>query len=132
MECPLVRVEWMDSAQPVPSWKLLADYRDDPVRPLKCVSVGWMVRADDTMKVLAPNFGDVENVHDPERTLQVCGVMRIPTCCIDRISELNELGEKQLFASPEDTKTNSVLEFRPGTEEKQPCSEASPVREGSS
>lgn len=45
-KCPLVRVEWLDSSQPISSWKFLADYRDNPGRPLKCVSVGWMIRKE--------------------------------------------------------------------------------------
>jgi len=96
-KCPLVRIEWLDSRQPIASWKFLSDYRDNPAQPLKCVSVGWMIRDDDDLKVLAPNFGGVENEIDPERTLQACGVIQIPTCCVVRISSLNERGDKQLY-----------------------------------
>lgn len=96
-KCPLVRVEWLDSSQPVASWKFLSDYRDNPSSPLKCVSVGWMIRDDDDLKVLVANFGGVENERDPERTLQACGVIQIPTCCVVRIFALNERGDEQLF-----------------------------------
>ena len=95
--CPLVQIEWLDSSQPIASWKFLADYRDNPVRPLKCVSVGWMIRDDDALKVLVANFGGVENELDPERTLQACGVIQIPTCCVVSISTLDERENKQLF-----------------------------------
>ena len=95
--CPLVRIEWMDSSQPIASWKFLSYYRDNPGRPCKCVSVGWMIRDDEDLKVLVANFGGVENEVDPERTPQACGVIQIPTCCVVRISALNERGDKQLF-----------------------------------
>ena len=101
-KCPLVRVEWLDSSQPISSWKFLSDYRDNPGRPLKCVSVGWMVRDDDDLKILVANFGGVENELDPERTLQACGVIQIPTCCVVRISALNERGTRQLFPRSDD------------------------------
>ena len=97
VECPLVQIEWLDSSQPIASWKFLADYRDNPGRPLKCLSVGWMIRDDDDLKVLVANFGGVENELDPERTLQACGVIQIPTCCVSRISMLSEREIKQLF-----------------------------------
>ena len=56
-----------------------------------------MIRDDEHLKVLVANFGDVENERDPERTLQACGVIRIPTCCVVRICALNERGDRQLF-----------------------------------
>lgn len=58
---PLVKIEWLDSSQPVASWKFLTEYRDNPGRPLKCESVGWMIQDDDDLKVLVANFGGVEN-----------------------------------------------------------------------
>lgn len=99
---PLVRVEWLDSRQPISSWKFLSDYRDNPGRPLKCVSVGWMIRDDDDLKVLVSNFGGVENELDPERNLQACGVIQIPTCCVVSILALNERGDRQLFPRSND------------------------------
>lgn len=102
MNCPLVRVEWLDSSQPIASWKFLVDYRNDTTKPNQCSSVGWMIRDDDELKVLAANFGGVQNTRDPECTLQACGVIRIPTCCVISIHQLNERGDKQLFPRPED------------------------------
>ena len=77
--------------------EISADYRDETDGPHKCVSVGWMIRDDNNLKVLASNFGGVDNVIDPERTLQACGVIRIPTCSVVLIKRLNEQGEEQLF-----------------------------------
>ena len=102
MKCPLVRIEWLDSAQPISAWKYLSHYRDNPCQPYKCVSVGWMIRDDDVMKALVQNFADVDTI-DPERHLQVSGVIRIPTCCVVRISRLDEHGDKLLFPCPETT-----------------------------
>ena len=66
-----------------------------------CVSVGWMIQDDERVKVLAPNFGDVET-RNPDGTLQVSGVIRIPTRCVVRICELNEHGDKELFSAREE------------------------------
>lgn len=82
--CPLVMIEWEDSAQPIPSWGLLADF--EPASTLKCASVGWLIQDDDHVKALAPNMGALND----ERSLQVSGVMQIPTSCVLRITRLNE------------------------------------------
>lgn len=79
-------VEWEDSAQPIPSWGLLADF--EPASTLKCASVGWLIQDDDQVKALAPNMGAVND----ERSLQVSGVMHIPTSCVLRITRLQEPG----------------------------------------
>lgn len=76
-------VEWEDSAQPIPSWQLLADF--EPQGTLRCASVGWLIQ-DDGVKVLAPNMGGV-NV---EGSLQVSGVIRIPASCVLRVTRLQE------------------------------------------
>jgi hypothetical protein len=82
--CPLVMIEWEDSAQPIPSWGLLADF--EPSGTLKCASVGWLIQDDDQVKALAPNMGAVND----ERSLQVSGVMQIPASCVLRITRLKE------------------------------------------
>ena len=43
-DCPLVRVDWLDSSRPIAAWKSLARYRNDYVRILKRVSVGPGIR----------------------------------------------------------------------------------------
>ena len=77
-------IEWEDSAQPIPSWGLLADF--EPTSTLKCASVGWLIQDDDQVKALAPNMGAVND----ERSLQVSGVMQIPTSCVLRVTRLDE------------------------------------------
>ncbi|MCY4558949.1 MAG: hypothetical protein OXF79_21755 [Chloroflexi bacterium] len=61
-----------------------------------------MIGDDDDLKVLVANFGGVENDLDPERTLQACGVIQIPTCCVVSIFALNERGTRQLFPRSDD------------------------------
>jgi hypothetical protein len=82
--CPLVMVEWEDSAQPIPSWSYLASF--DPPGIVRCVSVGWLIHDDDQMKAVAPNMGAL----DDECSLQVSGVIQIPTSCILRITPLGD------------------------------------------
>jgi len=82
--CPLVMVEWEDSAQPIPAWSYLASF--EAPGTIRCASVGWLIRDDDVMKALAPNMGALND----ERSLQVSGVIQIPTSCVLRVTELRE------------------------------------------
>ena len=75
--CPLVLVEWEDSAQPLSAWSFLSDMA--PPEIVQCVSVGWLVQDTDTVKGLAPNMGDVSS----ENSMQVSGLIRIPARCIE-------------------------------------------------
>lgn len=82
--CPLVMIEWEDSAQPIPSWSYLASF--DPPGTIRCVSVGWLIRDDGQMMAVAPNMGAI----DDENSVQVSGVIQIPTRCVLRTSRLSE------------------------------------------
>lgn len=82
--CPLVMIEWEDSAQPIPSWRFLADF--EAPGTIRCVSVGWMIRDDKQMKVVAPNMGGVNT----SGSLQVSGMIQIPTSCVLQITHLDE------------------------------------------
>jgi hypothetical protein len=84
--CPLVLVEWEDSAQPIPTWSYLSSY--EPSGTVRCASVGWLIRDDEQMKALAPNMGALND----KCSLQVSGVIQIPTSCILRVTELPEPG----------------------------------------
>ena len=77
-------IEWEDSAQPIPSWCYLADF--EAPGTIRCVSVGWLVRDDKTMKVLAPNMGAI----DDENSVQISGMIQIPTRCVLNTTRLNE------------------------------------------
>ena len=82
--CPLVMIEWEDSAQPISSWSYLASF--DPPGTIRCVSVGWLIRDDDQMKALAPNMGAIQ---DPAK-LQVSGVIQIPSRCVIHVTPISE------------------------------------------
>lgn len=82
--CPLVMIEWEDSAQPIPNWTYLSSF--EPTGTVRCASVGWLIRDDAQVKVLAPNMGAIND----ERSLQVSGVIQIPTSCVLRVTRLPE------------------------------------------
>lgn len=82
--CPLVMIEWEDSAQPIPSWSYLANLQK-PAAVL-CASVGWLVSDGESVKALAPNMGAITN----KSSVQVSGVIQIPTRCIRKITKLKE------------------------------------------
>ncbi len=83
-DCPLVLIEWEDSAQPRPRWIHLSDF--EPGTAVKCASVGWLIQDDDRTKALAPNMGEIEN----ESQIQASGIILIPTCAVTRIVRLRE------------------------------------------
>jgi len=77
-------IEWEDSAQPISAWSYLSSF--EPTGIVRCASVGWLIRDGDDMKALAPNMGAVND----ERSLQVSGVIQIPTSCVLRVTRLSE------------------------------------------
>lgn len=81
--CPLVLIEWVDSTQPSPSWRLLEDVGTFDV--VVCRSVGWLI-ANGATKVLAPNLGALGG----KEALQVSGVITIPTKSVRRVMRLKE------------------------------------------
>ena len=51
---------------------------------MHCVSVGYLIKDDDLVKVLAPNIGDL----DEEEFTQVSGVVQICARCVEKIIDL--------------------------------------------
>lgn len=84
-DCPLVLIEWEDSAQPVPVWAYVQDIECKPA--VQCSSVGWLLHDNDKVKTIAPNMGEIGS----ENSLQASGVLRIPTSCVTRIVRLSEV-----------------------------------------
>ena len=80
--CPLVLIEWEDSAQPIPGWMYISSF--EPTGTIRCASVGWLIRDDAKVKALAPNMGGNEN------SAQVSGVIQIPTRCVINVTRLRE------------------------------------------
>ena len=83
-QCPLVMIEWEDSAQPISSWSHLSDL--PPQTVIRCSSVGWLIQDTNKIKVLAPNMGAI----DDEANMQVSGVMRIPARCVIKLTKIRE------------------------------------------
>lgn len=75
----LVKVEWEDSARPIPAWQWVDDY----VLPetVLCVSVGYLIAETDKAIAVAPNMGDVGRDR-----LQASGIIRIPLCSVKRMT----------------------------------------------
>jgi hypothetical protein len=75
---PIVRLEWLDSAQPVGTWVHLNETDLDASSAVRCVSVGFEVWRGSHVTVLAPNVGEIQC---PENE-QASGLIRIPARCI--------------------------------------------------
>lgn len=84
-ECPLVLIEWEDSARPIPEWRYLSDFKASG--PVKCASVGWLLYDGTDKKVLAPNMGEIESEHN----IQACGVIMIPARAVTRVVRVKEI-----------------------------------------
>lgn len=84
-EVKLVLIEWLDSRRPDPAWQHLTDFDQQGI--CKCASVGWLIRDDESLKVLAPNMGDI----DDESNLQVSGCISIPAISVTAIKPLQEI-----------------------------------------
>ena len=82
--CPLVMIEWEDSARPAPAWQHLSDFK--PSKIVSCASVGWLIEDGEKVKALAPNLGYVGEGDDA----QACGIIRIPACAVTRIMRLRD------------------------------------------
>lgn len=78
-------IEWLDSAQPISSWKHLDDLPDLEV--IECVSVGWVVKESDQIVMLAPNLGDYKSGGGAQGS----GFIRIPKAAITRRVLLEEV-----------------------------------------
>ena len=76
----IVLIEWVDSRRPTSEWEFLED--KDFQEIVNCISVGFLLKKDQTQVILASNFGDLGNDE------QVMGIMTIPTCSITRMVDL--------------------------------------------
>lgn len=78
----MVKVEWEDSRQPIPEWQFLQDL--EPINPVKCITLGYLIKDDKDQKVICQNIGDYKD------DMQVSGVITIPSSCISNITNLKE------------------------------------------
>lgn len=79
----LVRIEWVESGQPIPGRQWLSEV--EARRAHRCVSVGFLVQDDEQTKVLAPNLGASNGDEDWD---QASGLFTIPTVAITKIEKL--------------------------------------------
>ena len=79
-------IEWEDSAQPIAAWAYLASF--EAPGTIRCASVGWLIRDDNQMKAVAPNMGALGDGN----SVQVSGVIQIPTRCVIQLTRLQEPG----------------------------------------
>ncbi len=82
----LVLVEWTDSRQPESQWRRLAEMDRGNGSFCKCVSVGFLLRDNKDVKILAPNMADID---DPDN-LQAAGTIVIPSRSVTAIRRLEE------------------------------------------
>ena len=77
----LVKIEWLDSRQPVAAWQWIDDCGTP--KAVECVSVGWIVGETKNSIALAPNIGDVFSGR-----MQVSAVMEIPRSAIQKLCKI--------------------------------------------
>ena len=81
----LVLIEWIDSRQPEPAWKRISELEEYKI--VKCASVGWLVKSDKNIKVLAPNMGDIDDASN----LQLSGEIAIPSKAVIKMKTLQQV-----------------------------------------
>lgn len=77
----IVIVKWDDSRQPQGHWRELSSFNDLDVA--KCISVGFLIRKNKKVTVLAQNIADLN-----EEDMQGAGIIQIPTAAITKITTL--------------------------------------------
>lgn len=79
---PLVRVEWYDSIGVGSHWEVISDAK---VKPLVCVSVGYMIEKGKTIVIVPHMHGDRDDIG---AKMSGCGDMAIPSCAVKSITNL--------------------------------------------
>ena len=72
----IVAIEWFDSKGVIDNWEYVEEIK--PLKPVKCISVGFLIDDNKKYKTLVQSIGDG----------QVLGRMTIPVCSINRIEEI--------------------------------------------
>lgn len=78
-------ITWEDSRQPSGSWVFLHDI--PAPKPVKCVTVGWLLTDGEEAKVICQSMADIES-----DDMQAGGVMVIPARCVMSMERLVEDG----------------------------------------
>ena len=74
----IVLIKWFDSKSGPAGWEYLDGI--DPVEPISCVSVGFLLEENESYKTIAPTVGGG----------QVLGRVTIPQCSITDMRKLSE------------------------------------------
>jgi hypothetical protein len=77
----LVRVDWEDSARPIPTWQWVDEY--EVPSTVCCTSVGFLIAETNKALALAPNLGDTT-----QDRIQASGIIRIPRSAVRKMREL--------------------------------------------
>lgn len=73
-----VKIEWLDICSGTPNWACLDGLE---VGPLKCESVGWLIKETDEYICIAQNYNPEENL--------VADTMTFPKAIVTKVSRLN-------------------------------------------
>lgn len=76
---PIEIVEYIDSYTMGDRWKPIGDMEDELSNPMKNISVGWVLKENDTHIMLCPNFAAI-NLEVQDRS--VCCMFVIPKVSI--------------------------------------------------
>lgn len=76
MKYKLVVVEWVDSVQPVPSWRAVDDI--EPGEHVKVLTAGWLIHKTKSSLTIAQQLGDGP-------PLQASGVVVIPRVSVVKV-----------------------------------------------
>lgn len=80
----LVLVDWFDSFGVGPDWSEWDEARE--VQPLVCQSVGWVLRDNNDVLVIASHRSDKDHKHSSQ---QWCGDMTIPKVAVVKVTNLH-------------------------------------------
>jgi hypothetical protein len=83
----LALVYWSDSAQASGAWRHMEDLPEPEA--IDCASVGWIVKEDDEVLMIAQSMGDIGTDNT-----QCAGIKQIPKCCITEIKILQRVYTK--------------------------------------
>ena len=72
----LVLIEWLDSKGGSGEWEFIDNL--EPLEPIACISVGFLIQENDSYKTIAPTVGGG----------QVLGRITIPNCSIVKVKTL--------------------------------------------
>ena len=75
MSYKMAIIYWVDSTQPLPSWRHIEDAPE--LKCINCRSMGWIISENDDCVMIASNIGDPDSDN-----MRASGFMIIPKCSI--------------------------------------------------